>query len=78
MARWILNPHIFIISTLVTLLKQSFFVIWDSINVDKLNIKQQNITVWNIQIPVNTSFMTFDLPLQNSSEREIFDFYDNR
>lgn len=77
MARWIINPHIFIISTLVTLLKQSFFVIGDSINIDKLNIKQQTITIWNIQIPVNTSFMTFDLPLQNSSEREIFDFYDN-
>lgn len=75
MARWILNPHIFIISTLVSLLKQSYFVIGDSINIDKLNIKQQNITVGNIQIPVNTSFMTFDLPLQNSSEREIFDFY---
>jgi hypothetical protein len=58
-------------------LKQSFFVIGDSINIDKLNIKQQTITIWNIQIPVNTSFMTFDLPLQNSSEREIFDFYDN-
>lgn len=76
-ARGIINPHIFIISTLVTLLKQSAFVIGDSITVDKLNIKQQNITVWNIQIPVNTSFMTFDLPLQNSSEREIFDFYNN-
>ncbi len=76
-ARGIINPHIFIISTLVTLLKQSAFVIGDSISVDKLNIKQQNITVWNIQIPVNTSFMTFDLPLQNSSEREIFDFYNN-
>jgi hypothetical protein len=77
MARGIINPHIFIISTLVTLLKQSFFVIGDSINIDKLNIKQQTITIWNIQIPVNTSFMVFDLPLQNSSEREIFDFYDN-
>ena len=76
-ARGIINPHIFIISTLVTLLKQSAFVIGDSISVDKLNIRQQNITVWNIQIPVNTSFMTFDLPLQNSSEREIFDFYNN-
>jgi hypothetical protein len=78
MARWILNPHIFIISTLVTLLKQSFFVIGDSISIDKLNIKQQNISIWNIQIPINTSFMIFDLPLQNSSEREIFDFYNNR
>ncbi len=76
MARGILNPHVFIISTLVKLLRQSLFVIWDSINIDKLNIKQQNITVGNIQIPVNTSFMSFDLPLQNSSQREIFDFYD--
>jgi hypothetical protein len=77
MSRGIVNPHIFIISTLVKLLKQSFFVIGDSINIDKLNIKQQNLTVWNIQIPVNTSFMMFDLPLQNPSEREIFDFYTN-
>jgi len=77
LARGIVNPHIFIISTLVTLLKQSFFVIGDSINIDKLNIKQQNITIWNIQIPVSTSFMSFDLPLQNSSEREIFDFSNN-
>ena len=76
MARGILNPHVFIISTLVKLLRQSLFVIWDSINIDKLNIKQQNITVGNIQVPVNTSFMSFDLPLQNSSQREIFDFYD--
>lgn len=76
MARGILNPHVFIISTLVKLLRQSLFVIGDSINIDKLNIKQQNITVGNIQIPVNTSFMSFDLPLQNSSQREIFDFYD--
>jgi hypothetical protein len=45
LSRGIVNPHIFIISTLVTLLKQSFFVIGDSINVDKLNIKQQNLTV---------------------------------
>ncbi len=77
MARWIINPHIFIISTLVTLLKQSLFVIGDSINIDKLNIKKQTLTIWNIQIPINTSFMSFDLPLQNPSEREIFDFYEN-
>lgn len=72
----IINPHVFITSTLVSLLKQSLFVMGDSISIDRLNIKKQNITVWNIQVPVNTSSLSFDLPLQNSSQREIFDFYD--
>jgi hypothetical protein len=76
MRRGILNPHVFIIATLVTLLKQSFFVIGDSINIDRLNIKEQNITIGNVQIPIHTSFMTFDLPLQNPAEREISDFYE--
>ncbi len=75
--RGIINPHVFITSTLVSLLKQSLFVIGDAISIDRLNIKQQNITVWNIQVPVNTSSLSFDLPLQNSSQREIFDFYEN-
>lgn len=76
MARWILNPHVFITSTLVSLLRQSLFVVWDSISIDRLNIRQQNITVWNIQVPVQTSTLSFDLPLQDPAQREIFDFYD--
>lgn len=78
LAKGILNPHVYIISTLVSLLKQSLFVIGDGINVDKITIKKQNINIGNVQIPVNTSSMSFDLPLQNSSEREIFDFYDQQ
>ena len=74
-ARWILNPHIYIISTLVSLLKQSLFVIGDSINVDQVTIKEQTINIGNIQIPVNSATMSFDLPLQNDAEREIFDYY---
>lgn len=72
----IINPHIFIISNLVNLLKQSLFVIGDSINVNKLNIQKKDISLGDIQIPVSTSSMNFNLPLQNSSEREIYDFYD--
>ena len=75
-AKGILNPHVFILSTLVNLLKQSLFVIGDSINVQNIAVKKQNITIGNVQIPVKTSTMSFDLPLQNSSEREIFDFLD--
>lgn len=76
LAKGILNPHVFILSTLVNLLKQSLFVIWDSISVQNITVRDQNVTVWNIQIPVKNSSMSFDLPLQNSSEREIFDFLD--
>lgn len=74
--KWIINPHIFIISSMVNLLKQSLFVIGDSINVNKLNIQKRDISVGELQIPVSTSSMAFDLPLQNASEREIYDFYD--
>lgn len=70
----VLNPHVFILSSLVNLLKQSLFVIGDSISVQSINVREQNITIGNVQIPIKTSSMTFDLPLQNSSQREIFDF----
>ena len=76
LAKGVLNPHVFILSTLVNLLKQSLFVIGDSISVQNITVKDQNLTVWNVQIPIKTSSMSFNLPLQNSSEREIFDFLD--
>lgn len=76
-ARGIINPHIFIISNLVNLLKQSLFIIGDSINVNKLNIQRKDLNIGNLVIPVSTSSMNFTLPLQNSSEREIYDFYEN-
>lgn len=75
-SKGIINPHIFIISTLVNLLKQSIFVIGNTINVNKLNIQQKLFTIGDIQIPVSTSSMLFRLPLQWESEREIYDFFD--
>ena len=74
--RGVLNPHVFILSTLVNLLKQSLFVIGDSISVQNITVRDQNVTIGNVQIPVKTSTISFDLPLQNSSQREIFDFLD--
>ena len=74
----IINPHIFIISQLVNLLKQSLFVIGDSINVNTLDIQRSSITIGDIQVPVSTSKMKFNLPLQNDSQREISDFYQSR
>lgn len=75
-SKGIINPHIFIISTLINLLKQSTFVIGKTININKLNIQQRFFTIGDIQIPVSTSSMKFNLPLQKSSEREIYDFFD--
>ena len=73
--RGILNPHIYIISALVSLLKQSLFVIGDSIAIDQINIRKQVVNIGNIQVPINSAIMNFNLPLQNPAEREIFDFY---
>lgn len=72
----ILNPHVFILSTLVNLLKQSLFVIGNNISVPTIGVKDQNITIGNVQIPVKTSSISFNLPIQNESQREIFDFLD--
>ncbi len=76
--KWIINPHIFIISQLVNLLKQSLFVIGDAINVNTLNIQRTTITIGDIQVPVSTSKMQFNLPLQNNAQREISDFYQSQ
>lgn len=76
--KWIINPHIFIISTLVNFLKQSMVVIGDSINVNKLNIQEKIYTIGDIQIPINTSSMKFNLPLQKASQREIYDYYQSK
>lgn len=72
----ILNPHVFILSTLVNLLKQSLFVIGDGINIQNITVEEQIVPVGNIQIPIKTSSMSFNLPLQNLSQREIFDYLD--
>lgn len=70
----ILNPHVFILSTLVNILKKSHFVLGEWINVQWIDIKERNLTIWNIQIPIKTSSMQFRLPLQNAAQREVFDF----
>gem|GEM_PF-5581478 len=53
-------------------------VIGDSINVNKLNIQEKIYTIGDIQIPINTSSMKFNLPLQKASQREIYDYYQSK
>ena len=70
----ILNPHIFIITNMINLLKQSRFVIGESIRVDKLNINRNEVKIWSTSVFVSTSQMKFTLPLQKETQREIFDY----
>lgn len=72
--QWILNPHIFVVTELVNFLKQSTFIVWESIDVKQLKIRPKVVRVGSTQFNVNTSFMSFALPIQKSTAREIFDF----
>lgn len=73
-AVWIFAPQVFIITNLVNLLKQSKFVLWSDININKLEVQKKNINVWGNTDQIYTSTMRFELPLQKSTQREIFDF----
>lgn len=74
---WIVNPHIFIFTNLLNLLKQSIFVVSDSINIKQLAINEQEVTEgWRI-VKYHSSSTSFSLPIQKAVEREITDFLDD-
>ena len=70
------NPHIFIFTNLINLLKQSVFIIWGDINTKTITIDTRVVEVGNTPYTVNTSSKRFEVPLQKSTEREIFDYID--
>lgn len=72
----ILNPHIFIVTSIINHLRESRFVLTDSINVDSLNVIKKKIKVGGQVVSVNSSSFSFSLPLQNQVQREIYDFAD--
>ena len=74
--KWILSPHIFIFNNLINNLKQSKFIVGESISTKQLDIKTKTINIWSTQFVVHNSNKTFTLPIQKESEREIFDFVD--
>jgi hypothetical protein len=75
-AKGIKNPHIFIFTSLVNLLKQSVFIIGGDIDTKTINIATRTLEVGNTSYTVNTSSKRFELPIQKSTEREIFDYID--
>lgn len=66
----ILNPHIYIVSTMLNLLRESHFILWDTIKIDSLKVNKKKYK----EVTVNSSNFTFDIPVQKAVEREIYDF----
>lgn len=71
----ILNPHLYVVTNLINLLKQSLLVIGENIKADKINISPKTIRVGSTVFTVNTSNITLTLPIQKSIQREISDFF---
>lgn len=76
--KWILNPHIYISSVLLNLLRQSHFIVWESIKVDSLKVNKQKVNISDNEYLVNNSRFNFQIPVQKSVEREIFDYVYNK
>jgi hypothetical protein len=70
----IINPHIFIVSNLLNLIKQSLFVISENIDAKQLKIVPKTIKIGSTVFNVNNSTMTFGLPVQETTQREITDY----
>ncbi len=75
--QWILSPHIFIVTNIINLLKESRFVIWDAIDIKDMKIDTNKVEIWWKEYIVHTSTRNFDLPIQKEEEREIFDYSPN-
>lgn len=75
--KWILSPHIFIFNNLINNLKQSKFIVWESISTKNLKIDTKVINIGSTQFVIHNSNKTFTLPIQKENEREIFDFVDD-
>ena len=70
------SPHIFIVSELIQLLKQSTFIVGKAIDAKDIRVISKPITIWGSKYMVNNSVKTFTLPIQKNTEREIFDYVD--
>jgi hypothetical protein len=70
----IVNPHIFVVTNLLNLIKQSLFVISANIDTKSLKIVPKTVKVGSTVFNFNSSSMSFVLPIQESTQREISDY----
>lgn len=71
------SPHIFIVSELIKLLKQSTFILGKAIDAKDIKVAPKQVTIGGSKYVVNNSVKNFSLPIQKSTDREIFDFMEN-
>lgn len=70
------SPHIFIVSELIKLLKQSTFIVGKAIDAKDIKVTPKHVSIGGSKYVVNNSIKNFNLPIQKTTEREIFDFLD--
>lgn len=70
----ILNPHIYLATKIINLLRESKFVVADPINLQTLKVNKKKLRIGSQEYVVNNSAFDFTLPLQKNAQREIYDF----
>lgn len=75
-SKGILNPHIYLVTSIINNLRESRYVITETINISTLKVNKKKIKVWWENFTVNSSTFNFQLPLQSTVQREIYDFAD--
>lgn len=75
-SKGILNPHIYLVTSIINNLRESRYVLTDAINIGSLKVNKKKIKAgWETYV-VNSSSFSFQLPLQTNVQREIYDFVD--
>ncbi len=72
--QWIISPHIFVVTSIINLLKQSNFILGEAININDMKIDTNTIEIWWKEFTVHSSTRNFDLPIQPEVQVEIFDY----
>jgi len=76
MAQWKRNPNIFILTSIVNLLKQSTFIIGAKVDMNSVDVEERTLSRGGFTTNVNYSNQSFTVPIQKNTEREIFDYID--
>jgi hypothetical protein len=71
----ILNPHIFVVTNLINLLRQSRFIQGEAIDVKNLKINKKKVRVGTNEFVANSSNFSFTVPIQKATQRDISDYY---
>lgn len=74
LTKGILNPHIYLATKIINLLRESKFIIAEPINLTTLKVNKKKLRIGIQDFAVNNSTFDFTLPLQKNAEREIYDY----